>query len=117
MKTLVLSFLLFSFLIFHTNATEPVKQIVSITGEQKIMYNSIPAIIKGSLPDTLQTGSNYTYQWQECYDAIVWNNIPGATQMNYQPGILSLNTWFRLQIIYNKGFAVSNPILISVIKQ
>ncbi|MCX6248366.1 MAG: S8 family serine peptidase [Bacteroidetes bacterium] len=65
-----------------------------ISGNQNICSNTTPAILTGIPP----TGGNppYSYQWQSSADSITFTNIPGATGINYQPGILTATTWYRL---------------------
>jgi hypothetical protein len=64
-----------------------------VSGNQSICYNSTPALLTGIAP----TGGNppYTYQWQSSADSINFTNIPGATVLNYQPGSLTVKTFFR----------------------
>jgi len=66
----------------------------SISADQIICYNTIPAQIDGVLP----TGGNsiYTYQWEESTDNIVWNPASGTdNEQNYQPEALSIPEFFR----------------------
>ena len=65
----------------------------NVSGNQSICSNSTPTLLTGSAP----TGGNpsYTYQWQSSPDSITFTNIPGATGINYQPGILTATTWYR----------------------
>ena len=66
----------------------------SISADQTICYNSVPAQIDGVLP----TGGNsvYTYQWEESSDNTLWNLAPGTNDLqNYQPGALSIPKFFR----------------------
>ncbi len=65
----------------------------TISANQNICYNTTPALLTGVPP----TGGNppYTYQWQSSTDSITFTNISGATGINYQPGILTVTTWYR----------------------
>jgi len=66
----------------------------SISADQTICYNTVPAIINGVLP----TGGNsvYTYQWEESADNIIWNLASGTDNgQNYQPEALSIPKFFR----------------------
>jgi hypothetical protein len=65
----------------------------TVSGNQSICYNSTPALLTGTAP----TGGNppYTYQWQSSTDSINFTNIPGATGLNYQPGPLTVKTFYR----------------------
>jgi RHS repeat-associated protein len=44
---------------------------------------------------------SYNYQWQSSSDGFssTYSNISGATSINYLPGTLTANTWFRRRII------------------
>ncbi|MEO8110869.1 MAG: PKD domain-containing protein, partial [Ginsengibacter sp.] len=60
----------------------------TISGNQSVCINSIPATITGSLP----TGGNgnYNYLWQQSKDStITWTDIAGATNASYSPGTLT----------------------------
>jgi len=66
----------------------------SISTDQTICYNTIPAIIDGVLP----TGGNsvYTYQWEESTYNIVWSPASGTNDLqNYQPGALIIPKFYR----------------------
>jgi RHS repeat-associated protein len=63
---------------------------------QTINYNTIPAQINASVA----TGggcSGYSYQWKSSADNITFTNITGATGQNYQPGALTIITYFQRQ--------------------
>lgn len=63
----------------------------SISANQTICYNTIPAIINGVLP----TGGNgtYIYQWEESTDDIVWDSV--GNLQNYQPGTITIPEFYR----------------------
>jgi len=65
-----------------------------IATNQSICINTPAAIITGSTP----TGGNgtYGYQWQQSTDGgATWSDIPGATNINFNPGILAQTTLYR----------------------
>ena len=66
----------------------------TITSSQSICYNTAPTLLTGTAP----TGGNtpYTYQWQSSTDNITFTDITGATALTYQPGALTVNTYYRL---------------------
>ena len=66
----------------------------AISANQGICYNTIPALLTGTSP----SGGNmpYTYQWQISPDNTTFNNISGATGLNYQPGALTATSYYRL---------------------
>jgi hypothetical protein len=52
-----------------------------------------------------------TYQWQQSASGNVWNDIPGATNINYTATALSATTYYRLIADYSSngcGSAISN---------
>ncbi|HEY5370684.1 MAG TPA: DUF6443 domain-containing protein, partial [Hanamia sp.] len=56
----------------------------------------------GSLDCTPASGGgcsgSYSYQWQSSTDGINYSNISGATSLNYTPGTLTSNTWYRRKV-------------------
>ncbi|MEI6436454.1 MAG: hypothetical protein WCP32_16625, partial [Bacteroidota bacterium] len=63
----------------------------SISGDQTICVNTIPAQLIGNPPSN---GTAPTYQWQSSINNS-FQNILGATMLNYQPGSLSVTTSYR----------------------
>ncbi len=65
----------------------------SISASQTICYNTAPAQLTGVAP----TGglAPYTYQWQSSTNNVSFNDIPGATVLDYTPGSLTANAYFR----------------------
>ena len=66
----------------------------NISANQVICINTAATPITGSAP----IGGNgiYTYQWQQSIDGgATWTNIPGAINVNYNPGVLTQTTLFR----------------------
>ena len=55
--------------------------------------NGDPSVIIGGIP-TGGTGT-YAYQWQNSIDNINFTNIAGATANDYDPPVLSANTYYR----------------------
>lgn len=77
-----------------------------ISADQTICYNSSPSQLDGLTP----TGGDgtYTYQWQSSTAATgPFNDIAGATGINYQPGSLTQTTWFRRLV--SSGPCLNNP--------
>ena len=93
---------------------ETTSNAIKITVQQSIGNNTIGAsqtICSGNTPQEL-TGStptggdgNYFYQWQSRTTG-GWNNINGATDKNFAPGVISENTQFRR--IVTAGSACTN---------
>ncbi|MBL7779084.1 MAG: T9SS type A sorting domain-containing protein [Chitinophagales bacterium] len=68
----------------------------TVTSDQTICTNTIPATLTGSAP-TGGSGS-YTYQWQISTTSAVtgFTNIGSATAQDYSPGsAITQNTWYR----------------------
>lgn len=65
----------------------------TISGNQTICENTLPALLTGTSP----TGgiAPYSFQWQDSPDSITFTDIPGATGINYQPGPLSSTHFYR----------------------
>ncbi len=64
-----------------------------IAEDMIICHNSVPNPITGLAP----TGGNtpYTYQWQSSSDNSTFSDISGATNLDYQPTVLTDTTYFR----------------------
>jgi len=67
----------------------------TISAAQSICYNSTPVLLTGTTP----TGGSgvYTYQWQESAVGVggPFSDIVGANSSDFQPGVLTANTWYR----------------------
>ncbi|NTD97538.1 tandem-95 repeat protein [Agrobacterium tumefaciens] len=55
-----------------------------------------PGIITGTVP--IDGSGSYNYQWQSSLDNLNFNNISGATQISYDPGVITSTTFFRRQV-------------------
>ena len=66
---------------------------VGYTGSSQIVCNgTVPAQLTGTPP---LNGVSSTYQWQSSIDNNLFTNVEGATNLNYQPGITTITTYFR----------------------
>jgi hypothetical protein len=92
----------------------PVFVAGTIASDQTINPNTVPAMLTGTPP----TGGNepYAYQWQSSNNLDLLIDIPGETNLNYQPGALSATAYFRLnQTSANGcGTAFTNTVTITV---
>jgi RHS repeat-associated protein len=79
-----------------------------------INYNTASSQLTG----TAATGGSgtYAYQWQRSTDNATWNNIAGATTLNYTPQPLTSTTWYRRRVM-SDIIAYSNVISVSVYSQ
>jgi hypothetical protein len=63
-----------------------------IGSNQTICENQSPLLLTGSV---VSGGSTLPlYQWLSSTDSLVWNLIPGASAIQYQPGLMSMPLWF-----------------------
>ena len=87
----------------------------SVSSDQTICANTTPQPLHGIPP----TGGilPYTYQWQKSSDLIIFNNISGATGLNYQPETLTSTTYYRqVQTSSgNCGSVITGPLTIAVV--
>jgi PKD repeat protein len=65
-----------------------------IGSNQSICYNTTPALITNTSTASGSIGP-YSYQWQSSADSITFTDISGATGIDYQPGALTSNRWYR----------------------
>lgn len=55
-----------------------------------------PGNITGTVP--VDGSGSYNYQWQSSLDNLNFTDISGATQLSYDPGVLTSTTYFRRQV-------------------
>jgi RHS repeat-associated protein len=67
-----------------------------------------PGEITGTLASGGGCSGSYTYQWQSSTDGINFSIISGATSLNYTPGTLTANTWYRRQVTCSIDIAYTN---------
>ena len=84
----------------------------TITGSDNLCYNSTPTKITG-LPPTGGDG-NYSYEWQKSNDGVSWGTISGANNIDYQPGMLTLSTYYRRVDKNLSHIAYTRPVKINV---
>jgi hypothetical protein len=76
----------------------------------------VVSVCTGSAPPTMNSGSVASgggggapsYQWQSSTDGITYANIASATSVNYSPGSVSQDTWYRRAAIINGCTGYSN---------
>ena len=85
---------------------------VNIAAAQAICAGTSPQALAGQQP----TGGNNTfaYQWQSSSNNTTWTDIVGATLQDYQPGILTQNTYYKRKVTSGNCSAESNVVLITV---
>ncbi|RYF26365.1 MAG: PKD domain-containing protein [Flavobacteriales bacterium] len=83
-----------------------------VSADRTICLNGTPSSLAGQLP----TGGSgtYTYQWEVSTDNSNFSPITGATNANYQPGALTVTTYYRRIVNSGTCRSVSNHITITV---
>jgi hypothetical protein len=72
----------------------PQLQAGTISGDQTLCYDATAAILTGTAP-TGGDGS-YSYQWQSSANGQTFSDIPGATDLNYSPGVMTQTMYYWL---------------------
>lgn len=76
--------------------------------------NGDPDIITGELPAGGE--GNFTYQWQQSADNITFNDIPGQAAKDFDPGVLTIPTYYRRMVFLDCApTSTSNVVFINVI--
>lgn len=84
-----------------------------ISLSQTICPGQTPNLLIGTLP---QGGSGiYAYDWASSTDQVNWTTMPGQTAIDYQPGILSVTTYFRRTVTSGPCDNVSATLAITVV--
>jgi RHS repeat-associated protein len=63
-----------------------------------ILTGTNPGVITGNASTGGACNGDFVYQWQSSTDGINFNAISGATSLNYSPGNLSSNIYYRRQV-------------------
>ncbi|RYZ35065.1 MAG: PKD domain-containing protein, partial [Sphingobacteriales bacterium] len=89
----------------------------TISANQVICNNTASSVLQGSTP--AGGNSNFTYQWQRSTNAgNNWNDIPGAINISYDPGVLTSTTMYRrivtTDLCAGTGTSTSNAVTITV---
>jgi hypothetical protein len=87
-----------------------------VSDNQSICYQTIADTL---LIDVMPTGGgdvNYVNQWQESSGGVSWTDLLGENKDFYEPGNLSISTYYRVKSIsnYSCGPVYSNSIFIEV---
>lgn len=86
---------------------------LSIGSSQTLYQLETPEMLKGDQP--IGGKGEYVYQWQSSEDNLTWEDIPGATEIDYQPeGLLETTHFRRLTEDSACGEKTSNSITISI---
>jgi len=84
----------------------------SISKSQSICFGGVPSAITG----TAASGGdgNYAYGWWISSNGKNWNQIPGATNLSYQPDALTSSSYFKRMVTISCGTFQSDSVLIEV---
>ena len=86
----------------------------TLSANQSICYNAIPAMLTATAP----TGGNgfLTILWEYSTNGINFSPVSGASTLSYQPGPLTVTTWYRqVQLTGNTcGTPLTNTVMITV---
>lgn len=85
--------------------------------EPDICKDAVPGIIDNVTDASGGTGSGIQYQWQFSTDGASWSDIASADAVDYQPGALNIDTYFRRKATNGNGVCdttYAGPVLISI---
>ena len=87
----------------------------SISANQTIGHDSIPATLTGTPP--ANGSGSYTYFWQYKTKTLSWTTAPGVNNLiNYSPPALTDTTWYRRAVSSSACSDTSNIIIVNVHK-
>jgi gliding motility-associated-like protein len=87
----------------------------TISANQTIGHDSIPAIFIGSLPS--KGNGIYAFLWQYKTKLTGWSTVTGiSNQQNYSPSVLTDTTWYRRMVTSSACSDTSNTIVVNVHK-
>jgi len=90
--------------------------IASPGSDTTVCSGAVPNKITGSVPTGgTDMPGDYAYQWSSSVDNSTFTDISGANNINYQPEVLTVTTWFKRKVISGKCFSESNTIEIIVL--
>jgi RHS repeat-associated protein len=85
---------------------------------QTINYNTTPAQISAGASSGGNCGSSYNYQWYSSTNGTTYTAISGATGQNYQPGSLTVTTYYyRTTTCEVQNCTTSNTATVTVYPQ
>jgi gliding motility-associated-like protein len=88
----------------------PVLTAGTIGPDQTLCQGTAPNVIFSTAGANGGT-SSVAYQWQSSPDNSTWTNIPGATNPDYTPGLLTATTYFRRQATSGACGPVYTPVV------
>ncbi len=86
-----------------------------ISESQAVCFLAAPSLLEIT-NSNLGGSGNYSYQWQrKITETAAWENIAGATDSSYQPGLVTQNYFYQLIITDECGTVTSNTVFVQVI--
>jgi gliding motility-associated-like protein len=83
-----------------------------ISASQTICEGTAPALLDGQAPTGGTT--TYSFEWQVSANGTTWTVIPGATSEDFQPGPLSVKTYYRRITTGGNCPAISSVVTINI---
>jgi PKD repeat protein len=83
-----------------------------ISASQIICAGGTPVMLDGQLP--IGGTSNFTYLWQSSANGSTWADMTTATGKDYNPGALTVTTYYRRKTTSGQCSALSGPVIITV---
>jgi len=88
----------------------------TISGTSSLCYNTSPGTLSGTSATGGNCGTNYSYQWQVSTTSPIrgFNNISGATSLDYSAPSQTSTRYYRRKVTCNTLTAYSNVLTITV---
>ena len=102
----------------HKPITGNIASLISGGGsDTTICSGSTPNKLKGSVPKGgTDIPGDYAYQWSYSTDNLTYTDIAASsTNADYQPGAMTVTTWFKRGVISGKCSSESDPIRLIVL--
>jgi len=97
-----------------TKTVRPQFSVGSIGSSQTICNLGTPTLITNVTPPSGGQGT-YTYVWEKSINNTDWSTISGATGVSYQPGALSVTTYYKRKVTdASCGSGYNNTVTITV---
>jgi len=90
------------------NVNPPLSTGVVTPSLMNIASGTSPGLISANPASGGGCNGSYSYQWQSSTNSTVFSNISGATGLNYTPGTLTANTWYRRQVTCGSDIEYTN---------
>lgn len=88
--------------------------VIKLPDDHIICISGNPGLIVGTAPTGL--GDNFSYQWQQSVDHIIFTDIPAAVGKDLDPVPISVSTYYRRLILYSGCISAVSPSNVVVFK-